>query len=311
MLQLLQHHQIQKDKWDALIKHSQTPLIYGLSWYLDIVAPGWCAIVNEDYSIGFPVYLKKKMFIPYAIQPIWTQRLGFFSTHSITDEVMKQTFSILQKNALWWSFRMNANFNLSLLNKNVQISQHHNYELSLKKPFDELWHQFSQNLKRNLKKSFHMQQNITQSEQVDRIIHIFQQHRGKQITGLHHQAYETLRMLIQEARRRNMAIIYTMHDNTGVLIAGAIFLVFHNRAILCFSGVDTLAKKFYPLHNLIVHFIRNHHNEYSILDFEGSDNPNLARFYSQFGAINVPYIELYYNKLPFSNRIVHCLRKIF
>jgi hypothetical protein len=36
-----------------------------------------------------------------------------------------------------------------------------------------------------------------------------------------------------------------------------------------------------------------------ILDFEGSDNPDFARFYQQFGAHELEYYPaIYYNKLP-------------
>jgi hypothetical protein len=36
-----------------------------------------------------------------------------------------------------------------------------------------------------------------------------------------------------------------------------------------------------------------------LLDFEGSDIPNLAFFYSSFGAVNQAYPALKINRLPF------------
>ncbi len=44
-VQYLKHHEIDKQRWDACIQEARNAQIYALSWYLDVVTPGWEAIV--------------------------------------------------------------------------------------------------------------------------------------------------------------------------------------------------------------------------------------------------------------------------
>jgi hypothetical protein len=52
-------------------------------------------------------------------------------------------------------------------------------------------------------------------------------------------------------------------------------------------------------HALIDAFIKDHAGKKMLLDFEGSDIPNLAFFYSSFGAVEEEYAALKMNRLPF------------
>jgi hypothetical protein len=51
-------------------------------------------------------------------------------------------------------------------------------------------------------------------------------------------------------------------------------------------------------HSLIDAFIKDHAGEDIVLDFEGSDIPSLAFFYSSFGAVEEKYSAIKLNKLP-------------
>jgi hypothetical protein len=62
---------------------------------------------------------------------------------------------------------------------------------------------------------------------------------------------------------------------------------------------------------LIDSFIREHAGQALTLDFEGSNDPNVARFYKSFGAAECNYYKITINRLPwiakqavyFKNRI--------
>ena len=49
---------------------------------------------------------------------------------------------------------------------------------------------------------------------------------------------------------------------------------------------------------LIDSFIKEHSREDNILDFEGSMDVNLARFYKSFGSKEVVYLQILKNNLP-------------
>src|SRR5690606_31954046 len=67
--------------WDRCIKNAPNQLIYAWSFYLDIISPGWDALVMGDYEMVMPLTGKKKWGISYLYQPAFTQQSGIFGKH--------------------------------------------------------------------------------------------------------------------------------------------------------------------------------------------------------------------------------------
>ena len=77
MIVHLKHHQIDKTKWDNCIDVYPNGMVYAYSWYLDIMAPGWQALIDDDYKAIFPVTGFKRFGIQYIAIPIFLpQRFG-------------------------------------------------------------------------------------------------------------------------------------------------------------------------------------------------------------------------------------------
>ena len=57
MIHYIQHKDIDFEKWDACVANSFNRLIYGFSWYLDVVCDDWDALVLNDYEAVFPLSL--------------------------------------------------------------------------------------------------------------------------------------------------------------------------------------------------------------------------------------------------------------
>ena len=52
------------------------------------------------------------------------------------------------------------------------------------------------------------------------------------------------------------------------------------------------------MHHVINTFIRENAGKNLVLDFEGSDHKNLARFYKSFGACEKNYNKIIINRIP-------------
>ena len=85
----------------------------------------------------------------------------------------------------------------------------------------------------------------------------------------------------------------------GQLLASCVFFFSHNRAYYILVGNHPDSRHTGASHALIDAFIKDHAGKKMALDFEGSDIPGLASFYSSFGAVNEPYPFLKINRLPF------------
>jgi hypothetical protein len=82
------------------------------------------------------------------------------------------------------------------------------------------------------------------------------------------------------------------------LCAGIFFLQDRDRFIYHFAASDKNARENGAVFMLIDSFIKEHAGQPLILDFEGSSDQNVARFYRGFGAKETGFKEILINRLP-------------
>ena len=81
-------------------------------------------------------------------------------------------------------------------------------------------------------------------------------------------------------------------------MAGALFLRSLHEHIFLFSATHPEARNTGAMARVIDTFIASHAGSEHPLDFEGSMNPDLARFYRGFGATEIVYLHVQHNRLP-------------
>jgi hypothetical protein len=77
-----------------------------------------------------------------------------------------------------------------------------------------------------------------------------------------------------------------------------VFFRDRNRSIMIFSGASESARQVSAAHLIIDHYISQYAGNLSVLDFEGSDNQSLSRFYKGFGSSDETYLKIIRNNLP-------------
>ena len=293
-IKYLRHSQIDKDKWDNQIDLSTFPIIYAKSWYLDVVSPNWEALILDDYKWIMPLTYKTKMGITYLFQPHFTQQLGIFGAETTTPEIVNQFLTTISK-----KFKL-TEINLNQLNIPSNETFVHtwntNLELSLTTSYENIYTNYNQNTKRNLKKAANTTNlDICETNEIDEIIHQFKINRGQKL-DLNDNYYNTLKKIVQEASQRGKckSIVVTNDE----FCSGAIFAIDNERAIYLFSANSELGKKQGTAHFLIDQFIQRHLTQVDLLDFEGSNNTNLSQFYNGFGAKPARYPSIKINNLP-------------
>ena len=132
---------------------SKQDLIYAHSWYLDIVAPNWEALVEDDYVSIFPLTCRKKFGISYLFQPYFTQQLGLFSTG---DEKSESKLGIFL-NEIPEKFRLieiQLNTGSSITHADgFKINKRKTHHLDLSSSHENIRKNYSENLIRNIKKA--------------------------------------------------------------------------------------------------------------------------------------------------------------
>lgn len=287
MIRYLTYNEIDSEKWDTAISNAINGSIYGFSWYLDVVANEWEALVEDDYESVFPLTYGKKMNIGYLYQPPFTQHLGIFSSR-LLDAATIDAF--LQKiPSTYRLIQINLNKYTKIDRQKYKVELYANHELDLIDPYEKIKQAYSKNIKRNIKKAEKNGVSIFKNIKPEAVIELFQKNRGKDIPELGSNEYFKLRHLTYVCLYRGRALIYGAYTEKNELCAGAIFLRSHSHLIFLFSGTSDDARENGAMPMLIDRVISDHANSNMILDFEGSNDPDLARFYKSFGSAVTHY----------------------
>ncbi len=296
MIKYLKHNEIDKAKWDNSLKLSLNASVYASSWYLDIVSPEWEAIIEGDYTSIFPLCVRKKFGFDYLYQPFFTQQGGLFSSDIEKDKLLHFLKSIPSKFRLI-EINLNTSNQIEEFEK-FRIYKRKTHHLELNSSMDSLRKKYSENLIRNLKKAKKVDQIVNSGNEIKAIISIFRNERGKNIGQLKDKDYLLLEEIVDQGIKRNLVEVFFTRDGEGKINSGAVFLKSFDSYIFLFSATDKSAREFSSMALLIDHFIENHQQENKLLDFEGSMDEHLSRYYRSFGSLEIVYLQIRKNTLP-------------
>ncbi|HXH18092.1 MAG TPA: GNAT family N-acetyltransferase [Chitinophagales bacterium] len=296
MINYLNRNEIDENKWNACVQHAGCKLPYAFTWYLDCVSDQWDALVYNDYDAVFPLTWRNRFFIPYLYQPMFTQQLGVFSPSALDENVLK-----LLLDAIPLRFRF-IEINLNYLNRvkhaGFEISPRINLFLDLSADYDQLYHNYHENAKRNLHKAVKRQLHIRSDFSPGIITEFFKSHTGIKIPEIGEYHYEHLHELMEEALQRNAGKVHGVFDERDNLFAAGFFIVTDSRIINLLPSIDEEGKEIGAGFYLVDYLVRHYAGSGRVLDFEGSMIPTIARFYKSFGAQEQTYWHLRRNDLP-------------
>ena len=307
MIKLLKHNKIDKRRWDDCIKNSFNGNVYALSWYLDIVHPDWDALVENDYERVMPLTYSKKFGMSYMFQPFFVQQLGVFSTSQLSQDDVDNFINAIPQQYRLIKYRLNSYNKVDY--EAEDVVKHRNVELDLIYDYQTLYNNYNNNTKRNLAKAESAGLSINNNVNPEVIINLFKDNKGKNVKHWKDKEYDRLIELVNTAISHECCFNISVNDLDNNVIAGAIFMCSHDRIIFLFSGSDEKHKDKHALTMILDNVIREFSETQYTLDFEGSDNDGLARFYKGFGATEVFYPEIKRNNLKGILKFIYKLIK--
>ena len=306
MIVHLRHSDIDRRKWDECVAHSRCGLVYVRSWYLDVVCPGWEALVDGDYVSVMPLTWRKRFGIRYLCQPFFVQKTGVFSRNELTKSQM-EAFVGAAKDVFSFA-EINIVDERDFL---ADLPRHRNYELSLEADYSGIVANYHENTRRNLSRAGKNGLVVSDVSDIDKVIALFDTDRRPSLPSFDVRSYDVLRALSGKALDRGEAFIKGVSfDGSDDLLAAAFFVNDGRRVTFLFSGNSAEGKRVQAMTLLIDTVIREYSGSKMILDFEGSDDDGLARFYAGFGSAQSWYKSLRFNNMSwFSNFVLSVWKK--
>jgi hypothetical protein len=300
MIIYLKHNEIDREQWDNCIKDSHRVRPYAFSWYLDIMAPDWEALIDDDYDSVFPIPCSSRFGIQYAATPAFLQQLGAFSPDKSPQKAINEFIDYMPG-----FYRLiDLNVGQRINNDRYRVTLKANYELDLSKPYEKLWSSFSNHCKRNIDKGGRKKLEIVTDITPEELIDLFLNNRGLEIKGIKPRDYQRLNTLMNFCLKNKKGRILGVRKSRKKIIYG-IFLVEIKGSKTMLFVVNTPESREKRINYHIVNEIINESaGTKTILDFAGSSIPSIASFMESFGSINVPFYRIYRNRLPWPIRML-------
>lgn len=311
-LHLLPHTDFSLSRWDAFIAASPQRIVYAYSWYLEVVSPQWQALVWEeagDWKAVMPLPVQSKWGLNVVQQPFYCQFLGIFTTPSVEPSSVQTAFL----EALSTHFRYVSSYSGRFLGEQFppQLELQHcdTHLFPLDTPYPTLRQRYSPDRRMNLRRALRFGWKITESQDLDPLIQLFQENHAANIQGgVAETAYELLRKVEEALRHQNATrLVYALKD--GKIEAGALFAIHDQRIIYLFNAASPVGRKGNARTLLIDQLIQTYAATGYIFDFESPEKTSIASFYASFGAQPEEYWVLHYNNLPFPLKQLQAYRR--
>jgi hypothetical protein len=287
------NNEIDREQWDNCIRNSPGVRPYAYSWYLDIMAPGWQALVDDDYDSVFPVPGFSRFGIQYIATPVFLQQLGAFSPDKPASEAIGEFLDYMPD-----FFKL---IDLCVEQKidtgGYKVTEKANFVLDLSEPYETLYDNFSNHCRRNIELSIKKNPELVSDITPDEIINLFILNKGKDIRGIKIRDYQRLKDLMNFCIKNKKGRIIGVRATRKRLVFGVFLVEIHGSKTILFV-VNTLQSRERRIGYFVVNeLIRNYSSTRTILDFAGSSIPSVASFMESFGCEKIPFYRIYRNKL--------------
>jgi len=281
--------------WDACIDASTNGLIYATSTYLDAMCnKQWCALIHADYSAVMPLPNRKKYGINYIYQPAMTQQCGLFAIQAISSNLVNAFIDSIPSTFWYIETSLNAANNTT----KYQTLARKNYLLNIGQPYAALSNNYHRSAKRNIQKAI-AQGVETRTNILPSTIIAMHRQRFNDGIGATDKDYAQFEQLATTLIQAGKCFTIGAFNAKQELIAGSIYWLYKNRITFILNGNLPESLTCGATHLLKDRVIEQFAEKQYWLDFEGSDFPQFARFYEQFGNTEIEYYQsLIINKLP-------------
>ena len=167
MIVYLKNGEIDREQWDNCIRNSSVTRPYPYSWYLDIMAPGWEGLIDDEYDSVFPVPSNVRFGIQYSSTPAFVQQLGAFSPDKPSSESIVEFLDYMPE-----IFKLtDLCVGQKVEHHGYKVFEKSNFELDLSYPYDKLQERFTPDCRKYIsqaaKKRYELTENVSPEELAD------------------------------------------------------------------------------------------------------------------------------------------------
>ena len=291
------HHQLDFNKWDVCISRSPSADPFLLSSWLNVVNPGWSALIADDYAAVFPIFKTKKMRWSFFDLPNFIQKISIYGDLQFKTEITEHLKTLLAK----IDYVCYTTDECVVEDDTVKKIPRRHQILELKEGVrfpTKVWG-------RNIRKA--EASGFTELAAVPTEVFVTALKKELIEKGNPYKKadYELLKALARQAMHAGYGFIEGVKDETGTFTCGQFYIYITGKIYLVACFIAETARQHSLLHYVLYKIIDNKYKQdVSVrVHFGGSNLPVIADFNKNFGAMDENFVLVYKNTLPFWFRI--------
>ncbi len=292
-IRYIKRNEIDTKKWDACIARSVNGIVYAYSWYLDIVAIEWDALVGDDYKTVFPLVYGNKYGFNYLYQPPFAQQLGLFSMGPLSEKLLKRFTDLATQKFRYINIHLNPF--LKVDTSTYKVIPHKVYHLDLIETYPKISGKFSAAIKKSISFAVAHGVQVVKGLSAFQILELKQKANPEALKRRH---IEILTQLITTSVSNGTGELYGAYNETNELCSAALFLKSNGKLVFMLSATSDDGVRLNATHSIVDFVIRQYSEKRLVLDFEEAENGKTAEFYKGFGATECVYNQLIIDNLP-------------
>lgn len=278
------------EKWNECINTSALGTLYADPAYMTVMAGNWGAFVLGDYMAVMPVFPRKKWGITYLYQPAFIQKTAIYSREILSHQLISD-FLHACRNEFKFGELYVANFSDS-----IKVIRKNNFLVSLSDEYDKIESGYKTDLNRNRKIAGRYGFRYCKSVNAKLVFDHFKKAYSHELNYTS-QDYDHLQKYCNSHNDADRIIIREIWLE-DILQAACLCIADQRRIYLLLNYTSPEGRKRSANHFLLDQLIKEFAGSGKTLDLEGSDQPGIAHFYQNFGAVNELYFFVGWNQLP-------------
>lgn len=300
MIVYLKNSEIDREQWDNCIRNSATARPYAYSWYLDIMAPGWEALIDDDYDSVFPVPSSIRFGIKYTTTPTFIQQLGAFSPDKPASETILEFLDYMPD-----IFKLtDLCVGQKVEHQRYKTYEKLNYEINLSSQYEKISERYSTECRkyvsRAAKKGFELTGKVSPEELAD--------------LCMVNKRLNLRRVKLSDYKRVVDLMYYCISNGKGSItgVRGSrkklVYGIFHIKmpgsisVILEANTIGSIEK--HIRYFIINEIIKDNAPTAALFDFAGTSDNLTVPIGKLFGGIEVPYYRIHRNRIFWPVRIM-------
>ncbi|WP_290792738.1 GNAT family N-acetyltransferase [Flavihumibacter sp. UBA7668] len=293
-IQYISGNAVSLKKWNECIKTSTLGTLYAEPAFMTAIAGNWGAFVLGDYMAVLPVFPRKKWGVTYLYQPAFIQKSAIYSREILSDQLISDFLQACRNEFKFGELYL-ANYSafFKAIPKN-------NFLVSLSEVYDKIESGYRTDLNRNRKIASRYGFRYCKSGNAKLVHDHFKKAYAHELNYTS-QDYEHLLLYCNSMNDADRIIIREIWLEDK-LQAACLCVADQQRIYLLLNYTSPEGRKRSANHFLLDQLIKEFAGSEKTLDLEGSDQPGIAHFYQNFGAVNEPFYFIGWNQLPWPFR---------